>query len=42
MRLITNKFIISKQYRLYYFKNMTILYACCHKQVARVLVIINI
>ncbi len=25
MRLITNKFIISKQYRLYYFKNMTIL-----------------
>ena len=27
MRLITNKFIISKQYRLYYFKNMTILNA---------------
>ena len=27
MRLITNKFIISKQYRLYYFKNMTILIA---------------
>lgn len=27
MRLIANKFIISKQYRLYYFKNMTILKA---------------